>query len=272
METYILMTVFFFSLGLIIGSFLNVVVIRIEQGMTLGGRSLCPSCRTLIRWYDNIPLISFFLLRGHCRNCQSSISWQYPLVEALTGTLFALFGTLILIQNDGGVSVSLVWHLFLITLLIAIATYDIRNMEIPLILLMIGMIGAIVYALVLTFVAGAGFFVPEASWKEILYGGSVAALLFYGLVFYSKETWMGMGDVWLAGIAGAAVGLSALLLLFTLSFFFGAIVGGGLLIYGKKGMRSQIPFAPFLSLGTLTTLFVLLLAPPWLPFLLLPNF
>lgn len=145
-------------------------------------------------------------------------------------------------------------------------------MEIPLILLLVGIVSVLVYAVVATFLSGSGFFAPEAVWKEMFWGGSIAALFFYGLVFYSKETWMGMGDVWLAGIAGAAVGLPALLLLFTLSFFFGAVVGGGLLLLKKKGMRSQIPFAPFLNLGTFATLLLLLWQPAWLSLLLFPAF
>ncbi|MFA9262746.1 MAG: A24 family peptidase [Undibacterium sp.] len=263
-------TLIFGLFGLIIGSFLNVVILRLEQGVTFGGRSMCPKCQALIRWYDNIPLVSFFVLRGRCRQCQTPISWQYPLVEFATGALFALFGTLSIGLATPPELVQTFWHLFLVSLLIAITVTDVRNMEIPLILLLAGVGGAVFAAVAETTVSGIGFLEPGAPWRMMLFGGGVAALLFYGLVYYSKETWMGMGDVWLAGIAGAAVGLPALLLLFTLSFFTGAVVGGALLLFGKKGMKSQIPFAPFLSVGTLSTLLLLALKPWWLMLLLLP--
>lgn len=269
------MTLLFFIIsfalfGLILGSFLNVVILRLEKGKTLGGRSECPNCKTLIHWFDNIPLLSFLLLRGKCRQCQNPISWQYPLVELTTAILFSLFGTLAI--GEAGIEeiVRVLWYLYLISLLIVIAVYDGRNMEIPLSLLVMGVVGSLTYAIVGTLISDMGFLESGVLWRDMLFGGGIAALLFYSLVYYSKETWMGMGDVWLAGFTGAAVGLPALLLLLTLSFFIGSLVGGILLIRGKKEMQSQIPFAPFLAIGTLLTLFLLLVKPWWLSLFLLP--
>ncbi len=257
-------------LGLIIGSFLNVVVLRLEKDMTLGGRSMCPACKELIHWYDNIPVLSFFLLRGKCRRCEAAISWQYPAVELTTAVLFALFGTLAFGDGQWPEIVRVIWYLFLVALFVAIAVYDIRNMEIPLVLLLVGVGAAAAYAVIGTIISGVGILASEAIWRDMLWGGGITALLFYGLVFYSKETWMGMGDVWLAGIAGAVVGIASLLFLLTLSFFAGAVVGGVLLLRGRKAMKSQIPFAPFLVFGTLATLFFEITNPWWLPFFLLP--
>ncbi len=264
------MALAFFLSGLIIGSFLNVVVLRLETGLSLGGRSKCPSCYAIIRWYDNIPVLSFLLLGRHCRHCRFPIAWQYPMVEIATGSLFALFGTL---SFGGGTSAEIaltVWHLFLGALLLAIALYDTRNMEIPLVLLLVGVIGVVIYAGIATYLAPYPWFDAAAPWREMLWGGGIAAAFFYALVYFSRETWMGMGDVWLAGMVGAAVGLPTLLLLCTLSFFFGAIAGIGLLMSGKRGLKSQIPFAPFLALGTLVTLFLQLLDPWWLSLLHFP--
>ncbi len=261
---------FFFLFGLIIGSFLNVVVFRLEKDQSFDGRSKCPSCGAVIRWYDNIPILSFFLLRQRCRVCRFPISWQYPAVEFVTGVLFALFGTLAIGAGSATEIVFTLWHLVLVGLLVTIAVYDARNMEIPLVLLATGIIAAIVYAFIATYLAGGDWFASGVIWQQMLWGGGIAAAIFYALVYFSKETWMGMGDVWLAGLAGAAVGLPALLFLFTLSFFIGALVGIGLLVRGERSMKSQIPFAPFLAVGTLGTVLIQAIGPWWLALLLLP--
>jgi prepilin signal peptidase PulO-like enzyme (type II secretory pathway) len=162
------------------------------------------------------------------------------------------------------------WLLILVSLFIVIALYDARNMEIPLVLLLTGVGLMVVYALctsVLTPLARWDVLIP---WRDMFWGGSIAAMAFYALVYFSHETWMGMGDVWLAGIAGAAVGLPALLLLSTISFGTGALVGVVLLSLGRKGMKSQLPFAPFLVVGTLVTLYIQVLNPWWLTLFLLP--
>ncbi|QQR78201.1 MAG: prepilin peptidase [Candidatus Moraniibacteriota bacterium] len=259
-----MLILFFFLLGLIIGSFLNVVVLRLESEKTLSGRSQCPSCGKLIRWYDNIPVLSFFLLGRRCRECHFPISWQYPTVEFATGVLFALFGTLAIGTGTMADLVFTAWWLILVSLFIVIALYDARNMEIPLVLLLVGVIAAATYALTATALAPGNWFDAAAPWRDMLWGGGIAALIFYALVYFSHETWMGMGDVWLAGIAGAAIGLPALLILFTLSFSIGSVIGITLLWLGKRGMKSQIPFAPFLVAGTLLTLFVQAVDPWWL--------
>lgn len=266
---WLTLIIFFALFGLVIGSFLNVVVLRLEADKTLDGRSKCPSCGAIIRWYDNIPVLSFFLLGRRCRACHFPISWQYPAVELATGALFLLFGTLGFQSGSQADIAYVLWLFFLVSLMVVIAVYDGRNMEIPLILLLIGVGGAVLYAFVASLLSPFDWLDALAPWREMLFGGAFAAALFYALVYFSKETWMGMGDVWLAGVAGAAVGFSALLLLLTISFFIGAVVGGALLFIGKRGMKSQIPFAPFLATGTLATLLLQLVYPWWLPFLLI---
>ncbi len=265
-----MLILFFFLLGLIIGSFLYVVVLRLEAGVTLGGRSQCPSCGAIIRWYDNIPVLSFFLLGRQCRQCRYPISWQYPAVEFLTGGLFALFGTLMFEAGTLVDIASVIWQLVLVSLFLVIALYDARNMEIPLVLLLTGVIAVAVFVVTITILSPLPWIDPAAPWRDMLWGGSLAALIFYALVYFSHETWMGMGDVWLAGIAGAAVGLPTLLILFTLSFGIGAVIGVALLGLKKRGMKSQVPFAPFLVAGTFVTLCIQALNPWWLSLFLLP--
>lgn len=265
--------VFFFLFGLIIGSFLNVVVLRSEQGESLGGRSHCPKCQALIHWYDNIPVFSYALLRGKCRSCRTAISWQYPLVEFLTGLVFALVGGVYFAHATLGTEavVTTSWYLLLMSLLIAILVSDLRTMEIPLVFLVTGVIGSLIFiALITLLFHGEGWLLPGAWWQMKLLGGVVAAFLFWLLVALSKETWMGMGDVWLAGIVGLTVGIGSLLFTLTLSFLVGAIIGLSLILLGKKGLQSQVPFAPFLVIGLFVSLLLEWGKPWWLPLFLLP--
>lgn len=251
-------TVFFFAIvGLIIGSFLNVVVYRLQDAETLLGRSFCRSCHHQIRWYDNVPLLSYLILRGKCRDCQAGISIQYPLLEAVTGLVFALVGLFFFRLDDSGTWLETVRLLGMASLFITIATYDLIYMEIPIKLLIASFLWIALF-LVLSI-----FLQPEemtALWRldsflsHSLLGGLVVGLFFFALVYASRETWMGWGDVWLGAIAGMMVGLPAVLFMLTLSFGLGAVVGLILMARGEKHIKSQIPFAPYLVAGTLLTL------------------
>ncbi len=265
--------VFFFLFGLIIGSFLNVVVLRSEKGESLGGRSHCPKCQALIHWYDNIPVFSYLMLRGKCRSCHTAISWQYPAVELLTGSVFALIGSFYFAHTalNAEAVVMTSWYLLLMSLMIAILVSDLRTMEIPLVFLMTGVVGSLFFIMLITFLFySEGWMLPGAWWQMKLLGGAVAAFLFWLLVVLSKETWMGMGDVWLAGIVGLSVGIGSLLFTLTLSFLVGAIVGLSLILFGKKGLQSQVPFAPFLVIGLIVSLLLEWSKPWWLPLFHLP--
>ncbi|MEP7162591.1 MAG: prepilin peptidase [Candidatus Moraniibacteriota bacterium] len=261
----------FFLFGLIIGSFLNVVLFRTEKNGSLGGRSHCRSCGALIHWYDNIPLLSFILLRGQCRKCGVRISFQYPLVELATGLLFGLSGLLVFRLEEPSSWLVASWWCFLFSVLLLISVYDLGHMEIPLSFLLFGVGGGVVYLI------GASWFslgqTDFLSWplSRGLLGGGLAALFFYLLVWMSRERWMGMGDVWLAFIAGLAVGPTAVLFLLTLSFTLGALVAIVLLIMKKKELSSQIPFAPYLCVATVLLLLIQVLNPPWLYYFLFPG-
>lgn len=247
------MIVSFFILGLIVGSFLNVLVYRLRDAETLLGRSLCRHCQHQIRWYDNIPLISFVLLRGMCRDCETKISWQYPLVELLTGVLFALVGSLFLTAGNALEWLEVFWLLGIVSTLIVIAVYDARFMEIPLMMLVAG---ALITA---GFLLAFWWLFPEPFWVSRLWygllGGVVVGGFFFLLVWMSRETWMGWGDVWLGLVVGAIVGLPLVLPMLTLSFGLGAILGLLAIASKQKKLKSQMPFAPFLVIGTLVTIF-----------------
>ena len=244
----------FFILGLIVGSFLNVLVYRLRDAETLLGRSLCRHCQHQIRWYDNIPLISFVLLRGTCRDCENKISWQYPLVELLTGITFALAGYAVFSAGSALPWLEIAWLLGIGSCLIVIAAYDLRFMEIPLSMLVASAL--VTYGFLATsFFLASEPFLDSRLWSGML-GGLAVGGFFFLLVWMSRETWMGWGDVWLGAVTGSVVGLPLVLPMLTLSFGLGAIVGLLAIAYQKKGLKSQIPFAPFLVTGTLTILFL----------------
>ncbi len=248
----------FFLLGLIIGSFLNVLVYRLKDAETLLGRSFCRHCEHQIRWYDNIPLVSFVLLNGRCRDCREKISWQYPALELITGVCFSLVGYYFS-PTDVGSALYCLWLLGMISLFLTIAAYDVKYMEIPVTLLFIGGIWSVVFWGIDLWENGWDLFGFAA---QSGFGGIAVGLFFFALVFVSHETWMGWGDVWLGALAGAVVGLSSTLFLLTLSFGTGACVGIGALLFQKKHLKTKIPFAPYLVLGTLLTLFLPLVFPP----------
>lgn len=244
----------FFIFGLIIGSFLNVLVYRLKDAETLLGRSFCRHCKNQIRWYDNIPLISFILLRGECRDCDTKISWQYPMLELLTGILFVLIGFFFFIPGDTVSLLETAWLLGIISCFLVIGVYDIRHMEIPINMLIISGLLTMVFLIVHFFLVQEPFFVSRL-WYGLL-GGVAVGGFFFMLVWMSKETWMGWGDVWLGLVAGAIVGLPHVLPMLTLSFGLGALVGMAAIVREKKSLKSQVPFAPFLIAGVALTLFL----------------
>ncbi len=264
----------FFIIGLIIGSFLNVVVYRLKDGETLLGRSFCRSCHHQIRFYDNIPLFSFLWLHGKCRDCQAIISWQYPLLELITGVFFMLAGYYFFSPLDQHTWLETGWLLGVIGLLVTIAFYDLRTMEIPLSLLIAAAVWTGLYLCVTLYLAVQslaaidGLFFLTSRFGQGILGGMVVGAFFFALVFASKETWMGWGDVWLGAVCGMVVGFSAVLFMLTLSFGAGALIGITAIVLKKKGLKSQIPFAPYLVLGTLLTLFLPLMFPLAMSFLI----
>lgn len=259
-------SVTFFIFGLIIGSFLNVLVYRLKDSETLMGRSLCRGCGHQIRWYDNIPLLSFLWLRGRCRDCEAVISWQYPAIEAVTGAVFVLVGAYFFSFEDVASWRETVWLLFVASCFIAVAAYDIRHMEIPIALLIASAIATVVF-LVSEYRFGEPLLSSQLGLG--LAGAIVVGAFFFALVYASHETWMGWGDVWLGSVAGMIVGLPLALFMLTVSFASGSIVGIMGMYLGGKSLKSQVPFGPFLVIGTAAAVFFPEVFPEYAAFFLL---
>ncbi len=234
-------------LGTFIGSFTNVVIFRLHGGEKgiLTGRSFCPHCKKTIKPYDLIPIVSFLLLRGKCRFCAHAISWKYPAVESLTGAVFGVtaFGFL---WNNLSLWMLPLW-LFYVFLLVAISVYDLYYLEIPDILIFLGIGVAAVVAILVSVLQLPGVAIPDAL------AGAALGGAFFGLqVWISHETWMGMGDVFIGIFMGLVLGLAkTIVAIFVFAYPIGAIISIGLLAGAKKKMNSQVPFGPFLAIGML---------------------
>lgn len=245
-----ILTIIFFVFGLIIGSFLNVVILRMNTQRSFGGRSACMSCQHQLSWYELVPVFSFLFLRGRCKNCKTKISIQYPIVELLTALVF---GSLFLKFQDifwGPTlifAITYAYYVVVFSLLLVIATYDVKHKIIPdllsLFLAILGFVGLFLFG-------NTGFYIHLPSVLEFLSGFLIATpFALFWLV--SKGRWMGLGDAKLAVGLGWVLGLSRALSGFVLSFWIGAVVGIALLVFSKKhGMKSEIPFAPYLVLGS----------------------
>jgi leader peptidase (prepilin peptidase) / N-methyltransferase len=225
--------------GLVIGSFLNVVIHRVPRRESVAWpASHCPHCGEPIRPLDNVPLLSYLLLRGCCRNCKESISVRYPAVEAVTGFLFGVAA------YEFGVSLALLAALVFILILIALAAIDLEHRLLP---------NAIVGPATLAGLALSVLADPGGWWKYPLSAVVMAgALLGLALVYPGG---MGMGDVKMGGMLGAFLGPYAALAVF-LGAMLGAIAGGLLMVTGKVRWRSALPFGLFMALGGVISLFV----------------
>lgn len=251
------MLIIFFILGLIIGSFINVVVYRLNVAESLVlDRSRCPHCKKIISWYDNIPLLSFVILKFRCRNCREKISYQYPLVEFFIGVIFALIGAKYFSASDVSTWTPTIYYLGAASALMAIFVYDFLYMEIPGLVLWPAVGWAIAFNLLLDWNKND---LGNNIWNSLTFSGTLAAfasfVFFFLLVAVSREKWMGMGDAYLVIFLGLVLGWPQILMALMLAFSIGAIFGLALIVLKKKKMESQIPFAPFLVLGTLLSLF-----------------
>ncbi len=235
---------FSFILGVLIGSFLNVVALRYNTGMTLKGRSKCFSCGKNLKWYELVPLFSFLFQKGKCRNCKSKISWQYPVVELLAGILFVLviwtFPPLTV-----QASFTTLYYIFITCLLLVIIIYDIKHKIIP--DQMVYLFGVI--ALLKLFISSDLSFVAP-SINSIL-AGPLLALPFALLFLFSKGTWMGLGDAKLVLGIGWTLGLIKGISAIVLAFWIGAILSviWMYIVFRKLKSHYEIPFGPFLVLG-----------------------
>jgi leader peptidase (prepilin peptidase)/N-methyltransferase len=234
-----------FLFGLAVGSFLNVCIHRIPLGKSIvSPPSSCPECGEEIKYYDNIPLLSYVILFGKCRHCRTPIPLHYPLVEAVTGLLSAA----LLMKFD----LSAQFFLFFLfsASLVTIAFIDLHHRIIPDILSL--------SLLILGFIASL-FHLIEIPWLDSVVGILGGGGFFYLIaVLFEKLTGregMGGGDIKMLAMIGAWTGWRALPSIILISSLGGILIGGISLLLARRGMRSKIPFGPFLSLGTLVWLF-----------------
>ena len=240
----IVLNIFIFFLGTIVGSFLNVCIYRLpEKKSIISPGSHCPHCHTPIKWYDNIPLLSFIFLKGRCRYCQKPISWQYPLVEFITG--FFTF----LIYYCYGFSATGIIYLFFIYALIVISFIDLKWQIIPDVISIPGIFCGLL----------ASFLLPYLSFKEALYGallgGGILFIVAYGYYLIKKKEGMGGGDVKLLAMIGAFLGWKAVPFVLFSASITGSMIGIFWILFYGKDRNFPIPFAPFLALSAIWVVF-----------------
>jgi leader peptidase (prepilin peptidase) / N-methyltransferase len=224
-----------FAFGLIVGSFCNVVIYRLPQGKSIvTPGSQCRACGSSIRPWDNIPLLSYFILKARCRFCREPISARYPVVEFTSGMLFIL-----LYLKFGLNSLFLIYAIMASTLLV-VALIDLDHKVIPNIITLPGIIVGLGLSLRLLSIT------PLSSLLGVLIGGT----LFYLIAIISKGG-MGGGDIKLIAMIGAFLGWQGTLFTIFSSALLGSVVGMTLMLLGKKGRKDKVPFGPFLSCGAI---------------------
>lgn len=234
-------------LGLIVGSFLNVVIWRFDELKSIiNTRSHCPKCQEKLRWYDLIPVLSYVFLWGKCRYCKREISLQYPLVESGTALVFTVS-----FWKFGFSDPFFYFLLAIFSILIVIFTYDILKLQIADWLVIAAAVLWIIYLVVDYFLVTHNLSLITSSLCGALALGGFLGLL----VLISREKWMGAGDIGLGALLGAVVGWPNVLVATFAAFVLGGIIGLILIAMKKKELQSQVPFAPFLVLGLFVALF-----------------
>jgi leader peptidase (prepilin peptidase) / N-methyltransferase len=225
--------------GLIVGSFLNVVIYRMPRGESIAyPASHCPVCSHTLSWTENIPLVSWLVQGGRCRHCRASISSRYPLVEATTAALFALTALVY------GTTIEALAVALLAATLVAVVFIDLDHLLILDVVLapaaLIGIFDALVYGRI----------------GDALLGALVGAAIFGLLFLLTRGAGMGLGDAKLALVLGLFLGLHLTIAAIAFSFIFGSLLMLPVLAAGSRGRRDAVPFGPFLVLGALVALYV----------------
>jgi leader peptidase (prepilin peptidase) / N-methyltransferase len=244
LEETMLLSIFSFIFGAAIGSFLNVCIFRLPASVSIiKPLSRCPHCEKRIRFYDNIPIISFFVLRGKCRDCGGIISWRYPLVELIT----ALF-SLILFLKYGPTLNFLIFFIFT-AVLIVITFIDMDHQIIPDVLTLPG----------IPFFFLLAVFAVKVPWLEAAVGLLIGGGVLFGIAFIyemiTKREGMGGGDIKLLAMIGGFLGWKSLIFILLFSSFWGAVIGITVMIIKKQDTKYAVPFGPFLSAAAVAYLF-----------------
>jgi leader peptidase (prepilin peptidase)/N-methyltransferase len=224
--------------GLIIGSFLNVVIVRLPRGGSLWRpRSACPACGAAIAWHDNVPVLSFVLLRGRCRACAAPIAWRYPAVELATAGLFGLA------YGRFGHGPDLAVALVLLSALVVITGIDLEHQIIPDVISLPGIALGLAGALW----TGTPHWTSAA--LGVLVGGGVFWVILQASLVITGREGMGGGDIKLGAMLGAFLGWQVVLLSIFLAVVLGGALAIALLATGVTGRKDAIPFGPFLAAG-----------------------
>ena len=228
-------TVIAFTLGLAFGSFLNAFVYRVPLGVDILRRPFCPECDAPIYWYQNLPLLSYVVLRGRCSTCREPISWRYPLVE--------LFGGLILVSSVWywGLTTSAASTALFAYVMLALALIDVDHRILPNKITIPGAVAGFLLS----------FFDPRVTWHDSLMGALAGAGLLYLVAFvYLKargREGMGMGDVKMMLLIGAFLGWQGALMTIFIGSLLGSVVGALFIMSSRKGWEYALPFGTFLA-------------------------
>jgi leader peptidase (prepilin peptidase)/N-methyltransferase len=244
MTLRLLLDLYAAAVGLVVGSYLNVVIHRLpREESTVLPRSRCPSCGTVIRARDNVPLLSFLALRGRCRACGARISWRYPFVEALTATLLVAC-----VEAFGPSWRALVAATFA-CLLVALAGIDVEHYLLPDVLTLPGLALGLL-------VSWQAYWIDwrDAALGAVLGGGGLWLLARLWFLL-RREEGLGLGDVKMLAMVGAFLGWQGVLVTVLLASAAGAVLGLALVAAGRLDLGSRLPFGVFLSAGALVALF-----------------
>lgn len=266
LTVHVVFSIFALVLGLLVGSFLNVCVHRLPLGLSVvKPRSRCPSCENPIVWYDNIPVVSWLLLGAKCRNCKTPISWQYPLVELLTGLLF--FGVYWRFQWTMATPV----YMALAAALVLVTFVDLTDWTIPNEVTYPGIPIGVVCAVILEAYPESGLHCEGAlspvfnSLIGVVVGGGSLYLLDKLSLLLLKKRGMGFGDVKLLAMLGAFFGYQSVILIIMLASVLGSVVGVALILLARAKTEVDgeaaaegghyLPFGPYLSVAGLVAMF-----------------
>lgn len=242
-------SLFMFVAGTAIGSFINVLIDRLPNGQSIFGRSHCDCCQHTLAWYDLIPVVSFLWLKGKCRYCGKKLSWQYPMIEILTGVIFVLIFNFSFGFPQDRQFLNLLIHLGFASTLLVIFFADVKYQIIP-----DSMQTAFLIFSILLRLQEAPSFYHLSSIINYLLSGLVVMLPILLLFLLTRGRGMGFGDVKLAFNMGFLLGIFGGLLALYVSFIIGAVVGLIMLILKLKKLKSKIAFGPFLIIGTVVML------------------
>ncbi len=241
-DIFILLMIFF--MGACIGSFLNVCIWRLPRAESIvSPGSKCPHCNTPIRFYDNIPILSYILLTGKCRGCKAPISIRYPLVEGLTGLLAAAAA------YRFGITLDFLIYFVFISILVTVTFIDIDLMIIPDVISLPGILVGLAASLVLRSVTFKDALIG------VFVGGGSLFLVAWGYHRITGKEGMGGGDIKLLAMIGAFIGWQGVFFTIFVASATGSLTGAILMLFARKDLKFAVAFGPFLAMGALAYLF-----------------